>query len=84
MKSTSTTPNQIQALFPLSKDVLIEVAQPVATAALVTNCTALVLAAQGLDSNTNPLVLVVMNALLFAYLPVACWATSVRGNQDES
>jgi hypothetical protein len=42
------------------------------------------LATQGLDSNTNPHVLVVMNALLFAYLPIACWATSVCGNQDES
>ncbi|XP_066344203.1 uncharacterized protein [Miscanthus floridulus] len=62
---------QHAALFPLSREVLIGAAQPVATVAIVTTCTALVLAGQGLDSSlTNPHVSAVINALLFVYLPV--------------
>jgi hypothetical protein len=74
-------------LFPLSKEVLIEVAQPVVTVAIVTTCTALVLAGQGLDSNkTGPHVSAIMIALLFAYLPVGMFglvlAAGVKKHPD--
>lgn len=65
-------------LFPLSREVLIDAAQPVATAAVATTCTSLVLAGQGLDSSkTNPHVSAIMNALLFAYLPVGLFGLLV-------